>query len=46
MQYLMMKKLARKKFELLPITPVFVHPKNAAHRPGYYADIIAHTDVE
>jgi hypothetical protein len=34
-----------KKIELLPITPVFVHPKNVAQKPGYFADVIVHTDV-
>ncbi|XP_060839084.1 uncharacterized protein LOC132920597 [Rhopalosiphum padi] len=42
--YLKMKR--SKKIELLPITPVFVHPKNTAQKQGYYADIIMHTDVE
>ncbi|XP_025413049.1 uncharacterized protein LOC112685398 [Sipha flava] len=46
MQYLKMKKLPVKQFELMPISPVFVHPKNAAERPGYYSDIIMHKDVE
>jgi len=35
-----------KQFDLLPVTPVFAHRKNAAQRPGYYSDIIMHTDVE
>ncbi|XP_022170719.1 uncharacterized protein LOC111034015 [Myzus persicae] len=43
-QYLKMKK--SKKIELLPITPVFTHPRNAAQKPGYFADVIMHTDVE
>lgn len=43
-QYLKMKK--SKKVELLPITPVFVHPRNTALKPGYFADIIMHTDAE
>lgn len=46
MQYLMMKKLPSKQFELLPVTPVFVHPQNATRRPGYYTDIIMHTDIQ
>lgn len=46
MQYIKMKKLAVKQFELLPVTPVFVHPKNTAELPGYYSDIIMHTDVK
>jgi len=44
MQYIKMK--SSNKIELLPITPVFVHSKNAAQKRGYYADIIMHTDVE
>lgn len=46
MQYIKMKKLPVKQFELLPVTPVFVHPKNTAELPGYYSDIIMHTDVK
>lgn len=46
MQYLKLKSSRVKKFELLPITPVFAHPKNSEGRPGYYSDIIMHTDVE
>ncbi|NP_001155473.1 uncharacterized protein LOC100161110 [Acyrthosiphon pisum] len=42
-QYLKMK--TAKKIELLPITPVFVHPKNMEQKPGYFADVIVHTDV-
>ncbi|XP_077291548.1 phosphonates-binding periplasmic protein-like isoform X2 [Arctopsyche grandis] len=30
--------------ELLPVTPVFVHPKNVNNEPGYYADIVIHRD--
>ncbi|XP_025195877.1 uncharacterized protein LOC112595022 [Melanaphis sacchari] len=43
-QYLKMKR--SKKIELLPITPVFVHSNNAAQKPGYFADIIMHTNAE
>lgn len=46
MQYVKMKMLPVKQFELLPVTPVFVHPKNGSERPGYYADIIMHKDAE
>lgn len=46
MQYMKMKRLPVKQFDLLPVTPVFAHRKNAAQRPGYYSDIIMHTDVE
>jgi len=46
MQYIKMKTLPVKQFDLLPVTPVFVHRKNAAQRPGYYSDIIMHTDAE
>jgi len=42
-QYLKMKR--SKQIELLPITPVFVHPKNVEQKPGYFADVIVHTDV-
>lgn len=30
--------------ELLPVTPVFMHPKNTKNEPGYYADLIIHKD--
>ncbi|KAG8232788.1 hypothetical protein J437_LFUL012681 [Ladona fulva] len=30
--------------ELLPVTPVFLHPKNPDGLKGYYADIIMHAD--
>ncbi|XP_071446365.1 uncharacterized protein [Hetaerina americana] len=30
--------------ELLPVTPVFQHPKNVDRLKGYYADIIIHAD--
>lgn len=46
MHYVKMKRLSDKKFELLPVTPVFMHRKNTAEKPGYYSDIIMHTDVE
>lgn len=46
MQYLKMKKLSVKQFELMPVSPVFVHPKNTAEKPGYYSDIIMHVDAE
>lgn len=32
--------------ELLPVSPVFKHPKNKTGKPGYYSDIIIHTDVK
>jgi len=43
-QYLKMKR--SRKIELLPITPVFVHPKSTTQKQGYYADIIMHKDIE
>lgn len=46
MQYVKMKSLPVKQFELLPVTPVFMHPKNTANGPGYYSDIIMHADFE
>nr|CAD7431937.1 unnamed protein product [Timema monikensis] len=30
--------------ELLPVTPVFSHPKNKLEEKGYYSDIIIHID--
>ncbi|XP_075220057.1 uncharacterized protein LOC142323761 [Lycorma delicatula] len=32
--------------ELLPVAAVFKHPKNRIAKPGYYSDIIIHTDVK
>jgi ABC-type phosphate/phosphonate transport system substrate-binding protein len=46
MQYVKIKNLSAKRFELLPVSPVFVHPKNKAKKPGYYSDIIMHADFE
>lgn len=30
--------------ELLPVTPVFKHQMNVANKPGYFSDIIVHSD--
>lgn len=30
--------------ELLPVAPVFKHPRNKDNSPGYYSDIIIHID--
>jgi hypothetical protein len=30
--------------ELLPVTPVFDHPKNTEGIKGYYSDVIIHVD--
>lgn len=30
--------------ELLPVTPVFAHQMNMEYRPGYFSDIIIHSD--
>lgn len=32
--------------ELLPVTPVFKHSKNKLGKPGYYSDIVIHTDAK
>lgn len=42
--YLKLKDDDNKFAELLPVTPVFMHPKNTNFEPGYYADIIIHKD--
>lgn len=36
------KKIAA--LELLPVTPVFVHQMNAENKPGYFSDVIIHSD--
>lgn len=30
--------------ELLPVTPVFAHQMNVENKPGYFSDIIIHSD--
>ena len=32
--------------ELLPVAPVFKHPKNLDEEPGYFSDIIIHIDYK
>lgn len=30
--------------DLLPVTPVFAHQMNVENKPGYFSDIIIHSD--
>lgn len=30
--------------ELLPVTPVFAHQMNVENKPGYFSDVIIHSD--
>ncbi|XP_046389623.1 uncharacterized protein LOC124158530 [Ischnura elegans] len=42
--YVKLEDSKNKYFELLPVTPIFHHPKNVDRLKGYYADIIIHAD--
>lgn len=30
--------------DLLPVTPIFAHQMNVENKPGYFSDIIVHSD--
>lgn len=42
--YVKLLDMQNKYVELLPVTPVFVHPKNTEGAKGYYSDVIIHVD--
>ncbi|KAM3965105.1 phosphonates-binding periplasmic protein [Aphomia sociella] len=42
--YMKIRKTKNASAELLPVTPVFAHQMNVENKPGYFADVIIHTD--
>ncbi|XP_060803114.1 uncharacterized protein LOC106133026 [Amyelois transitella] len=42
--YMKLRNTKNPYVELLPVTPVFAHQMNVENRPGYFSDIIVHSD--
>lgn len=42
--YMSLKDKKNPSVELLPVTPVFAHQMNVENKPGYFCDIIIHSD--
>ncbi|RVE50856.1 hypothetical protein evm_004423 [Chilo suppressalis] len=42
--YMRLRKAGNKSVELLPVTPVFAHQMNVENKPGYFSDVIIHSD--
>ncbi|KAL4715412.1 hypothetical protein ACJJTC_015315 [Scirpophaga incertulas] len=42
--YMRLRESSNKSIELLPVTPVFAHQMNVEKKPGYYSDVIIHSD--
>ncbi|KAH9629460.1 hypothetical protein HF086_015790 [Spodoptera exigua] len=42
--YIKLREKKNGNIELLPVTPVFAHQMNEENKPGYFSDIIIHSD--
>lgn len=42
--YMKLREKRNVNIELLPVTPVFAHQMNVENKPGYFSDIIIHSD--
>ncbi|KAL0883068.1 hypothetical protein ABMA27_016538 [Loxostege sticticalis] len=42
--YMRLREKKNKAIELLPVTPVFAHQMNVENKPGYFSDVIIHSD--
>ncbi|XP_075977545.1 phosphonates-binding periplasmic protein-like [Anticarsia gemmatalis] len=42
--YMKLRAQKNTNIELLPVTPVFAHQMNVENKPGYFSDIIIHSD--
>ncbi|XP_039753505.1 uncharacterized protein LOC120628905 [Pararge aegeria] len=42
--YMKLREKKNEFVELLPVTPVFAHQMNVENKPGYFSDIIIHSD--
>ncbi|XP_046966027.1 uncharacterized protein LOC124534306 [Vanessa cardui] len=42
--YMNLKESNNEFVELLPVTPVFAHQMNVENKPGYFSDVIIHSD--
>ncbi|XP_038209802.1 uncharacterized protein LOC119830748 [Zerene cesonia] len=42
--FMKMKQKGNKYIQLLPVTPVFAHQMNVENKPGYFSDVIIHSD--
>ncbi|CAH0715463.1 unnamed protein product, partial [Brenthis ino] len=42
--YMKLRDTKNEFIELLPVTPVFAHQMNVENKPGYFSDIIIHSD--
>ncbi|CAH0691914.1 unnamed protein product [Spodoptera exigua] len=42
--YIKLREKKNGNIELLPVTPVFAHQMNVENKPGYFSDIIIHSD--
>ncbi|XP_041979653.1 uncharacterized protein LOC121733455 [Aricia agestis] len=42
--YIRLRDIHKEHMQLLPVTPVFAHQMNVENKPGYFSDIIIHSD--
>lgn len=42
--YMNLRSQKNEYVQLLPVTPVFAHQMNVENKPGYFSDIIIHSD--
>lgn len=42
--YMQLREQGAARAQLLPVTPVFAHQMNVDNQPGYFSDIIVHSD--
>lgn len=42
--YMKLRDKNKPAVELLPVTPVFAHQMNVENKPGYFSDVIIHSD--
>lgn len=42
--YMRLREMKNEAMELLPVTPIFAHQMNVENKPGYFSDIIIHSD--
>lgn len=42
--YMKLREQNNEYVELLPVTPIFAHQMNVENKPGYFSDIIIHSD--
>lgn len=42
--YMKLREKGKTYIDLLPVTPVFAHQMNVENKPGYFSDIIIHSD--